>query len=158
MVIPKIDMETKWKKKKQSPLWGGGGWSVSVKKQTFMSCTQMSTRNIWKFGFCFYLCHEHYSNRAMQIVSTREFRANQKKYFELAEHETVFVSRKNDVPLSLALPMMTTFFQKKNSYLFRKGWRTSKTEEQQRLKTSTIYGKVFCRIGWDIKRGFAENP
>ncbi|KAA4062265.1 prevent-host-death protein, partial [Bacteroides ovatus] len=27
----------------------------------------------------------------MQIITTREFRANQKKYFELAEKETIFV-------------------------------------------------------------------
>ncbi|RHR39271.1 prevent-host-death protein, partial [Clostridiaceae bacterium AF18-31LB] len=35
----------------------------------------------------------------MQIVTTREFRANQKKYFELAETETVFVTRKNKRPI-----------------------------------------------------------
>jgi PHD/YefM family antitoxin component YafN of YafNO toxin-antitoxin module len=35
----------------------------------------------------------------MQIVTTREFRANQKKYFELAEKETIFVSRRNAAPI-----------------------------------------------------------
>ena len=35
----------------------------------------------------------------MQIVTTREFRANQKKYFELAETETVFVTRKKKRPI-----------------------------------------------------------
>lgn len=35
----------------------------------------------------------------MQIVSTREFRANQKKYFEMAEKETIFVSRRNAPPI-----------------------------------------------------------
>ena len=35
----------------------------------------------------------------MQIVTTREFRANQKKYFELAETETVFVTSKNKRPI-----------------------------------------------------------
>ena len=39
----------------------------------------------------------------MQIVSTREFRANQKKYFELAERETVFVSRKNARPILISV-------------------------------------------------------
>ena len=105
--------------------------------------------------FCFYLCHEYYSNRAMQIVSTREFRANQKKYFELAEHETVFVSRKNARPIVISVADDDDFLSKEELLSIQ---RTSKTEEQQRLKTSTIYGKVFCRIGWDIKRGFAENP
>lgn len=35
----------------------------------------------------------------MQIVTTREFRANQKKYFEMAEKETIFVSRRNAAPI-----------------------------------------------------------
>lgn len=38
----------------------------------------------------------------MHIVTTREFRANQKKYFELAERETVFVSRKNARPILIS--------------------------------------------------------
>lgn len=35
----------------------------------------------------------------MHIVSAREFRANQKKYFDLAESETVFVARRNARPI-----------------------------------------------------------
>lgn len=35
----------------------------------------------------------------MQIVTTREFRANQKKYFEMAEKETILVSRRNATPI-----------------------------------------------------------
>ncbi len=35
----------------------------------------------------------------MQIVTTREFRANQKKYFEMAEKETIFISRRNAAPI-----------------------------------------------------------
>lgn len=35
----------------------------------------------------------------MQIVSSREFRANQKKYFVLAEHEDVYVMRRNARPI-----------------------------------------------------------
>jgi hypothetical protein len=37
----------------------------------------------------------------MYIITTREFRANQKKYFELAEKEIVFVTRKNGKPISI---------------------------------------------------------
>ena len=37
--------------------------------------------------------------RTMQIVTTREFRANQKKYFEMAETETILVSRRNAAPI-----------------------------------------------------------
>jgi hypothetical protein len=39
----------------------------------------------------------------MYIITTREFRANQKKYFELAEKETVFVTRKNGKPISISV-------------------------------------------------------
>lgn len=39
----------------------------------------------------------------MQIVSTREFRANQKKYFDLAESETIFVARKNARPIVISV-------------------------------------------------------
>ena len=35
----------------------------------------------------------------MRIVTTREFRANQKKYFEMAEKETVLISRRNAAPI-----------------------------------------------------------
>ena len=35
----------------------------------------------------------------MQIVTTREFRANQKKYVEMAETETILISRRNAAPI-----------------------------------------------------------
>jgi hypothetical protein len=35
----------------------------------------------------------------MQIITSREFRANQKKYFEIAESETVLVMRRNAKPV-----------------------------------------------------------
>lgn len=39
----------------------------------------------------------------MQIVTTREFRANQKKYFDLAETETVLVTRRNARPIVISV-------------------------------------------------------
>ena len=39
----------------------------------------------------------------MQIVTTREFRAYQRKYFELAEHEAVFVARPNARPIVISV-------------------------------------------------------
>lgn len=35
----------------------------------------------------------------MVVISPAEFRANQKKFFEIAEKETVIVARKNKKPL-----------------------------------------------------------
>ena len=39
----------------------------------------------------------------MQIISPAELRANQKKYFDLAAHETIFVARRNDFPIQLVV-------------------------------------------------------
>lgn len=39
----------------------------------------------------------------MQIVTTREFRAHQKKYFQLAEHEKVYVTRRNARPIIISV-------------------------------------------------------
>ena len=39
----------------------------------------------------------------MRIISTGEFRANQKKYFDLAAHETVYVTRKNEAPILISV-------------------------------------------------------
>lgn len=39
----------------------------------------------------------------MQVITLSELRANQKKYFELAEKETVFVIRKNGKPISISV-------------------------------------------------------
>jgi len=35
----------------------------------------------------------------MRVVTSNEFRANQNKYFDLAEQETVFVARENARPI-----------------------------------------------------------
>jgi PHD/YefM family antitoxin component YafN of YafNO toxin-antitoxin module len=40
----------------------------------------------------------------MQVISAKEFRANQKKYFEFAEKELVLVARKNRKPVALYVP------------------------------------------------------
>lgn len=39
----------------------------------------------------------------MQIVTTREFRAHQKKYFNLAEREKVYVTRRNARPIIISV-------------------------------------------------------
>ena len=39
----------------------------------------------------------------MQVISTREFRANQKKYFDLAAHETIYVARRNAKPILISV-------------------------------------------------------
>lgn len=84
--------------------------------------------------FCFYLCSEHYSNRAMQIVTTREFRANQKKYFELAESETVFVARKNGRPIVISVADDDDFLSKEELLSIQKGLEDIKNGRTYRMQ------------------------
>ena len=57
----------------------------------------------------------------MQVISTREFRANQKKYFELAERETVFVSRKNARPIVISVADDDDYLSKAELLSIQKG-------------------------------------
>ena len=84
--------------------------------------------------FCFYLCHEYYSNRAMQIVSTREFRANQKKYFDLAESETVFVARKNARPIVISVADDDDYLSKAELLSIQKGLEDIKNGRTTKIK------------------------
>lgn len=71
----------------------------SLRNEFFRACTQISTQNFCFIVFYPYFCSVNQYIRTMQIVTTREFRANQKKYFEMAEKETIFVSRRNAAPI-----------------------------------------------------------
>lgn len=57
----------------------------------------------------------------MQIITTREFRANQKKYFDLAESETVFVARKNARPIVISVADDDDFLSKAELLSIQKG-------------------------------------
>lgn len=72
----------------------------------------------------------------MQIVSTREFRANQKKYFELAEHETVFVSRKNARPIVISVADDDDFLSKEELLSIQKGLEDIKNGRTYRMQES----------------------
>lgn len=39
----------------------------------------------------------------MQVITAKELRANQKKYFELAENETIFVARRKARPIMISV-------------------------------------------------------
>lgn len=57
----------------------------------------------------------------MQIISTREFRANQKKYFDLAESETILVARKNARPIVIRVADDDDFLSKAELQSIQKG-------------------------------------
>ena len=57
----------------------------------------------------------------MQIITTREFRANQKKYFEIAETEVVFVARKNARPIAISVADEDDFLTKEELASIQRG-------------------------------------
>lgn len=57
----------------------------------------------------------------MQIVTTREFRANQKKYFEMAERETILVSRRNAAPIIVYAAKEEDFLSREELSAIQKG-------------------------------------
>ncbi len=69
----------------------------------------------------------------MQIVSTREFRANQKKYFELAEREAVFVSRKNARPIVISVADDDDVLSKTEFLSIQKGMEDIKNGRTYRM-------------------------
>ena len=94
-----------------------GGWSVSVKKTNFLWRVH---KYVQKNVFYFIFIKNKYTNVFssenkvlylqqnpnfinMQVISTREFRANQKKYFDLAAHETIYVVRRNEAPILISV-------------------------------------------------------
>ena len=68
----------------------------------------------------------------MVIITPAEFRADQKKFFDMAEKETVIANRKNKKPSLLNLGKKTIFPRAKNLWLFR--------------KASTIFEKAESRL------------
>ncbi len=70
----------------------------------------------------------------MEIVTTREFRANQKKYFELAERETVFVSRKNARPIVISVADDDDFLSKAELLSIQKGLEDIKNGRTYRMQ------------------------
>lgn len=85
------------------------------------TCTQKSTRkfDISRNSSIFVLDLKNI--KAMQVISAREFRANQRKYFELAEQETVFVTRKNKAPIAIYVPAEDDFLSKKELEAINQG-------------------------------------
>ena len=75
----------------------------------------------------------------MQIITTREFRANQKKYFEMAENETIFVARKNARPIAISVVDDDDYLSKVELQSIQKGiddikqGRTHKMQEKESL-------------------------
>lgn len=70
----------------------------------------------------------------MLIITTREFRANQKKYFDLAENETIFVARKNAHPIVINVADDDDFLSKKELLTIQKGLDDIKNGRTTKIK------------------------
>jgi hypothetical protein len=70
----------------------------------------------------------------MQVVSAREFRANQKKYFDMAERETVLVARKNARPIVISVADDDDFLSKDELMSIQKGLDDIKTEKVYKMQ------------------------
>ena len=70
----------------------------------------------------------------MQVITTREFRANQKKYFALGENETVFIARKNARPIVLNVADDDDFLSKKELLAIQKGLEDIKSGRTTKIK------------------------
>jgi prevent-host-death family protein len=70
----------------------------------------------------------------MQIVTTREFRANQKKYFDLAERETIFVARKNARPIIISVADDDDYLSKAELLSIQKGLEDIKNGRTYRMQ------------------------
>jgi Phd_YefM. len=87
----------------------------------------------------------------MRIITTREFRANQKKYFDLAESEAVFVARKNARPIVISVADDDDILSKEELLSIQKGLedikngRTFKMEKGESL-TDFLKRNEACMI------------
>ena len=70
----------------------------------------------------------------MQIITTREFRANQKKYFDLAESETIFVARKNARPIVISVADDDDYLSKAELLSIQKGLEDIKNGRTTKIK------------------------
>lgn len=83
---------------------------------------------------CFFVPIFVQNFRAMQIVTTREFRANQKKYFDLAERETIFVARKNARPIVISVADDDDYLSKAELLSIQKGLEDIKSGRTTKIK------------------------
>ena len=70
----------------------------------------------------------------MQIITTREFRANQKKYFDLAESETIFVARRNARPIVISVADDDDYLSKAELLAIQKGMEDLKNGRPTQIK------------------------
>lgn len=82
----------------------------------------------------------------MQIVTTRDFRANQKKYFDLAEKEPVFVMRRGARPISISVVNDADILSGAELESIRRGLEDVKTGRTYKMDGNEPFSAFLDRI------------
>lgn len=82
----------------------------------------------------------------MQIVTSGEFRANQKKYFDLAETETVFVTRRNARPVVISVASDDDYLTERELASIQKGLDDIKEGRTYRMQENEDLSEFLSRI------------
>lgn len=85
----------------------------------------------------------------MKIISTSEFRSNQKKYFELAERETIFVTRRNAAPIVMRAAMEDDFLSKEELEAIQRGIEEIKVGRTLQVRKNESLDEFLNRIEID---------
>ena len=83
----------------------------------------------------------------MQVIRTREFRANQKKYFDLAAHETIYVARRNEPPILISVANDEDMLTKEELLSIQKGLDDVKNGRVKRMEKWESLDDFLDRVG-----------
>lgn len=83
----------------------------------------------------------------MQVISTREFRANQKKYFDLAAHETIYVARRNEAPILISVAKDEDMLTREELLSIQKGLDDVKNGRIKRMEKWESLDDFLERVG-----------
>lgn len=87
----------------------------------------------------------------MQIVSAREFRANQKKYFDLAESEPIYVTRRNARPVLISIGSDDDLLNQKELAAIQKGLEDIRNGKTYRIQAGESLTDFLNRVEPCIK-------
>lgn len=82
----------------------------------------------------------------MRIITSREFRANQKKYFDMAEKETVFVSRRNGRPIIIKVAEEDDLLSKEELSSIQRGLEDIKAGRIYEMKSGETLDMLLNRM------------
>ena len=82
----------------------------------------------------------------MRIITSREFRANQKKYFDMAEKETVLVSRRNGRTIIIKVAEEDDLLSKEELLSIQRGLEDIKAGRTYEMKPEETLDMLLNRM------------